>query len=97
MRQSERCARLIRRRGKRLRLLSGLTQTGGVMAGRRGGVVVCALLLVLNHLTAPASIWSLWVTGIWCALLVIRGMRTFVFRGLISRWQRKRLRQMLRR
>lgn len=60
-------------------------------------IVVCALLLVLNHFTAPASVWSLWVTGIWCALLVIRGMRTFVFRGLISRWQQKRLRQMLRR
>ena len=59
--------------------------------------VVCALLLVLNHFTAPASVWSLWVAGIWCALLVISGMRTFVFRGLISRWQWKRLRQMLRR
>lgn len=60
-------------------------------------VVVCALLLVLNHFTAPASVWSLWVSGIWFALLAIRGMRTFVFRGLISRWQQKRLRQMLRR
>lgn len=60
-------------------------------------IVVCALLLVLNHFTAPASVWSLWVAGIWCALLVISGMRTFVFRGLISRWQQKRLRQMLRR
>lgn len=36
-------------------------------------VVICTLLLVLNHFTAPASIWSLWVAGIWCALLVIRG------------------------
>ena len=60
-------------------------------------VVVCALLLVLNHFTVPASAWSLWVSGICFALLVIRGMRTFVFRGLISRWQQKRLRQMLRR
>ena len=60
-------------------------------------VVVCALLLVLNHFTAPASAWSFWVAGIWCALLVILGMRTFVLRGLISRWQQKRLRRMLRR
>lgn len=60
-------------------------------------IVVCALLLVLNHFTAPTSVWSFWVGGIWFALLVIRGMRTFVFRGLISRWQQKRLRQMLRR
>lgn len=60
-------------------------------------VVVCTLLLILNHYTAPASVWSLWVAGIWCALLVIRGMRTFVFRTLIIRWQQMRLRQMLRR
>jgi len=60
-------------------------------------IVVCTLLLVLNHFTASTSVWSLWVAGIWSALLVIRGMRTFVFREPISRWQQKRLRQMLRR
>ncbi|APZ07755.1 helix-turn-helix domain-containing protein [Kosakonia cowanii] len=60
-------------------------------------IVVCTLLLVINHFTAPASVWSLWVAGGWFSLLVIRGIRTFVFRGLISRWQQKRLRQMLRR
>ncbi|QZY95982.1 helix-turn-helix domain-containing protein [Pantoea dispersa] len=60
-------------------------------------VVVSALLLVLNHFTTPASVWSLWVAGIWFALVVIRGMRTFVFRRAISRWQQKRLQQMLRR
>lgn len=60
-------------------------------------IVVCLLLLVINHFTAPTSVWSLWVVGIWCVLLVIRGIRTFVFRGLISRWQQKRLRQILRR
>ncbi|HBT5242326.1 TPA: helix-turn-helix domain-containing protein [Klebsiella quasipneumoniae] len=59
-------------------------------------IVVCTLLLVLNHFTAPTSEWSLWVAGIWFALLVIRGMRTFVFRGLISRWQQKRIQQKLR-
>ncbi|MCE0490882.1 helix-turn-helix domain-containing protein [Pantoea sp. Mb-10] len=60
-------------------------------------VVVCALLLILNHYSAPTSVWSLWVAGIWCALLIIRGMRTFVFRVFICRWQQRRLRQMLRR
>ncbi|EPJ5577852.1 helix-turn-helix domain-containing protein [Citrobacter farmeri] len=60
-------------------------------------IVVCALLLVLNHFTAPTSVWSLWLAGIWFALLFIRGMRMFVFRGLISRWQQKRLQQILRR
>ncbi|MCW0322701.1 helix-turn-helix domain-containing protein [Pantoea dispersa] len=76
---------------------SNLAEEGRFYRSVFTAVVVCALLLVLNHFTAPASVWSLWVSGIWFALLVIRGMRTFVFRGLISRWQQKRLRQMLRR
>lgn len=76
---------------------SKLAEEGRFYRSAITAVVVCALLLVLNHFTAPASVWSLWVSGIWFALLVIRGMRTFVFRGLISRWQQKRLRQMLRR
>lgn len=76
---------------------SNLAEEGRFYRSVITAVAVCALLLVLNHFTAPASVWSLWVSGIWFALLVIRGMRTFVFRGLISRWQQKRLRQMLRR
>ncbi|MEB5836953.1 helix-turn-helix domain-containing protein [Pantoea dispersa] len=76
---------------------SNLAEEGRFYRSVITAVIVCALLLVLNHFTAPASVWSLWVSGIWFALLVIRGMRTFVFRGLISRWQQKRLRQMLRR
>ncbi|MDI6635266.1 helix-turn-helix domain-containing protein [Pantoea dispersa] len=76
---------------------SNLAEEGRFYRSVITAVAVCALLLVLNYFTAPASVWSLWVSGIWFALLVIRGMRTFVFRGLISRWQQKRLRQMLRR
>jgi len=76
---------------------SNLAEEGRFYRSFITAIVVCALLLVINHFTAPVSVWSLWVAGIWFALLVIRGMRTFVFRGLISRWQQKRLRQMLRR
>ncbi|HGP2733320.1 TPA: helix-turn-helix domain-containing protein [Salmonella enterica] len=76
---------------------SNLAEEGRFYRSVITAIVVCALLLVLNHFTTPNSVWSLWVAGIWFALLVIRGMRTFVFRGLISRWQQKRLRQMLRR
>ncbi|RVU72116.1 helix-turn-helix domain-containing protein [Pantoea dispersa] len=76
---------------------SNLAEEGRFYRSVITAIVVCALLLVLNHFTNPASVWSLWVAGIWCALLIIRGMRTFFFRRLISRWQQKRLRQMLRR
>ena len=76
---------------------SNLAEEGRFYRSVITAIVVCALLLVLNHFTNPASVWSLWVAGIWCALPIIRGMRTFFFRRLISRWQQKRLRQMLRR
>ncbi|MBO0638704.1 helix-turn-helix domain-containing protein [Pantoea agglomerans] len=60
-------------------------------------VVVCGLLFVLNHVTAPDDHWSLWVAAIWGAVLFVRALRTFVFHGLTQRWQQKRLQKMLRR
>ncbi|MDH2068887.1 helix-turn-helix domain-containing protein [Pantoea sp. GD03673] len=60
-------------------------------------VMVCGLLFILNHMTAPDNRWSLWVAAIWGTLLAVRAMRTFVFHGLTQRWQQKRLQKMLRR
>lgn len=60
-------------------------------------VVVCLLLSVINHFTSPASHWSLWVSIIWFALVAVMGIRTFFFSGVISRWQQKRLQNLLRR
>lgn len=59
-------------------------------------VIISLFLFTLNRFTSPTSQWSLWVTGIWGTLLAVRGMRTFVFGGIIARWQKKRLQQMLR-
>ena len=59
-------------------------------------VVVCVLLYILNRTTSPESVWSLWVEAIWGALLVVRGLRVFVFGNLISGWQKKRLQKLLR-
>lgn len=59
--------------------------------------VVCTLLYLLNHFTSPTSHWSLWVAAIWFALIALRGMRIFLFSGLIHTWQQKRLQRLLRR
>jgi len=59
-------------------------------------VVVCVLLYILNRTTSPESVWSLWVAAIWGALLVVRGLRVFVFGNLIAGWQKKRLQKLLR-
>ncbi|WP_068872396.1 helix-turn-helix domain-containing protein [Edwardsiella tarda] len=59
-------------------------------------VIVCLFLYALNRFTEPDSQWSLWVAGIWCALLTVRWIRIFVFGSVIIRWQQKRLQKMLR-
>ncbi|WP_370559629.1 helix-turn-helix domain-containing protein [Edwardsiella tarda] len=59
-------------------------------------IIVCLLLFTLNRVSSPASHWSFWVAGIWCTLLVVRGMRIFIFSNMIAKWHQKRLQQMLR-
>jgi len=59
-------------------------------------VIVCALLWLLNRTTSPDSNWSLWVAAIWGALVVVKGLRVFVFGNLIADWQKKRLQKLLR-
>lgn len=59
-------------------------------------VVVCVLLYLLNHTTSPGSVWALWVAAIWGSLLVVRGLRIFVFGDLIAEWHKKRLQKLLR-
>jgi len=38
----------------------------------------------------------LWVAAIWGALVVVKGLRVFVFGNLIADWQKKRLQKLLR-
>ncbi len=59
-------------------------------------VVVCVLLALLNRFTNPENNWSAWVAGIWGALLLVRGMRLFVFGGWIRSWRQTRLQRLLR-
>ncbi len=59
-------------------------------------VIVCALLYLLNRTTSPQSDWSLWVAAIWGALILLRGLRIFIFATRIADWQKKRLQKLLR-
>ncbi|WP_281074877.1 helix-turn-helix domain-containing protein [Klebsiella quasivariicola] len=59
-------------------------------------LVVCVLLAVLNHFTNPQYAWSGWVALIWGALLVVRGLRLFVFGEWIKNWRQARLQRLLR-
>lgn len=74
-----------------------VAQEGRFYRSALTAVVVCIFLYAINRTTSPEGHWSLWVAGIWGALLVIRGLRVFIFGGLIEKWQQKRMQKMLRR
>lgn len=59
-------------------------------------MLVCPLLFLINKLGQSQSLWSLWVIAIWGGILLLNGLRLFVFNGLISRWQKQRLQRLLR-
>jgi hypothetical protein len=44
----------------------------------------------------PGHYWSAWVAGIWGALLLVRGLRLFVFGEWIRNWRQTRLQRLLR-
>lgn len=58
--------------------------------------VVNVGLFALNHFTSPESVWFVWPLGIWGGILILRGLRIFVFRGSVERWQKARLQKLLR-
>lgn len=59
-------------------------------------ITVCVLLFFLNRSFSPQSQWSLWVAAIWGGLIQVKGLRIFLFAGLISQWQKQRLQRLLR-
>ncbi|AEX50963.1 2TM domain-containing protein [Rahnella aquatilis] len=58
--------------------------------------VVNAGLFALNHYTSPDSDWFVWPLGIWGGILLLRGLRIFVFRTTVERWQKARLQKLIR-
>lgn len=59
--------------------------------------VIGAILLAVNVFTHPHYLWSLWAIGGMSLALVMRAVRTLLFRNVFSRWQEQRLAQKLRR
>jgi protein-S-isoprenylcysteine O-methyltransferase Ste14 len=60
-------------------------------------VVVNILLLVINFITNPHSLWFYWVTLIWGAVLVIQAINLFTIRDrfLGAAWEEKKTRELL--
>lgn len=58
--------------------------------------LICLLLWGVNYLTRPGSYWVIWVALIWGSLLIIRGLRLFMFGGVTEKWRKARLQELLR-
>ncbi|MFU1868059.1 helix-turn-helix domain-containing protein [Citrobacter portucalensis] len=53
-------------------------------------VIVNIFLYALNRAVSPDGNWSLWVMGLWSALITVRGVKTFMLKRLITKWQKKK-------
>ncbi|CAH0196590.1 2TM domain-containing protein [Rahnella sp. GSA61A] len=58
--------------------------------------VINAGLFAINHYTSPDSVWFVWPLCIWGCIVLLRGLRIFVFRGSVERWQKARLQKLIR-
>ena len=58
--------------------------------------VINAGLFAINHYTSPDSVWFVWPLCIWGGIVLLRGLRIFVFRGSVERWQKARLQKLIR-
>ncbi|MGV8926480.1 MAG: 2TM domain-containing protein [Ewingella sp.] len=59
-------------------------------------IIVNVILFVINRITTPGNHWFFWPLGIWGGLLIFRGLRVFVLRDWLIRWQQARLQKILR-
>ena len=60
-------------------------------------VLINALLIVINLVTSPGSLWFYWVTIFWGIAIVIHGVKTFVLKGkfLGEDWEQKKIREIM--
>jgi len=59
-------------------------------------IIVNLALFVINRVSDPGYSWFYWPLGMWGALLLFRGLRVFVLRDWLSRWEQTRLQRILR-
>ncbi|MBS0624277.1 MAG: 2TM domain-containing protein [Verrucomicrobia bacterium] len=62
-------------------------------------VSINILLLIINLLTSPRSLWFYWVAAIWGIVLVIQGLSLFTIKDsfLGEEWEKRKIRDILNR
>jgi len=60
-------------------------------------VGVNILLIIINLLTSPGSLWFYWVTIFWGIAIVLHASKVFIFKGkfLGKEWEEKKIKEIM--
>ena len=60
-------------------------------------VLINILLIIINLLTNPTTIWFFWVTIFWGIALLIHASKVFILRGkfLGEEWENKKIKEIM--
>ena len=56
-----------------------------------------AILIIINLVTSPGSLWFYWVTIFWGIGILIHASKVFIFKGkfLGEEWERRKIKQIM--
>ena len=60
-------------------------------------VAINAILIIINFVTSPRSLWFYWVTIFWGIGILIHASKVFIFKGkfLGEEWEEKKIKEIL--
>ena len=60
-------------------------------------VAINAILIIINLVTSPGSLWFFWVTIFWGIGILIHASKVFIFKGkfLGEEWEEKKIKEIL--
>lgn len=60
-------------------------------------VAINILLIIINLVTSPGSLWFYWVTIFWGIAVLLHASRVFILRGrfLGEEWEEKKIRELM--
>ena len=59
--------------------------------------VINVILIIINLVTSPGSLWFYWVTIFWGAAILLHASKVFVLRGkfLGEEWEEKKIKELM--
>lgn len=60
-------------------------------------IVINLVLIIINLVTGPGSLWFYWVTIFWGIAILLHASRVFIFKGkfLGEEWEKKKIKEIL--